>query len=555
MQRVESKQEALFLFDLTNLQPDKHAMLAQCLHWCVQNNKTIIPRLEIINTSLLTSTKKKIVFSLEQEILFYRQNPSKAFVLGRPFTQGMFGEIVDVISTLRLSDELEIMPKKNLLAKKFFSAKEEDRLVSEASLASRLSYLRPVKGAFIYPALYGDYKRALLVMHKVMGENLESYVAVDGESFQQTNARPLSASQRLRLISALIRATQLVHEALIIHRDFAPKNLLVTIEPYCRARWVDLGLASNTTRPDGRLRQGTPIYFSSQATHAPQTQADDLFAAGIIASQLLCADESHAEQAEDVAILHANYQFYNLFKFLQPNELTVDEKVLLHNFLKQFTSVNPLERFNLNLALNVVEEIEHSVLRRTHPNNVAISAAFYFGKIARETFLADKLSDWLDFPGVVAALKRFANILNGVSDDSVALRVFIEKAEFGPLITHAAKASMMAQINGWCRELESCEQQWKELQRLFHSKALSANARNNPAWEGVKEKFAAFEHRFRMRVHWDELPQVLESLAKKWVSLQKELTHCLPPVRRVGLFGEPNTPCQAKSRQKRPKNK
>ena len=550
MQRSNNREAIYthFSFDLADLQSLDQEMLAECLKFCLDNKKYFIPHSDPIETNLFTNDLKKIMFLVKQEILFYKLNPNKAFILSPKKIRGGSAEVADVIGILRLNKKtVQISLTNQLIAKKFYVAKDEKKIRHEAYLAKRLSYLKPIKGPYYFNAPYGHYKRAIMVTRKVAGESLDNYLTIKEGSFAQTNARPLSILQRFRLLVALFRATMVVHAAGIVHRDFAPKNLLITLEPYCEAQWVDVGHARDEDEDDGFAALGTCIYFSSQAVSQLQTKADDWFATILIASELLGADQSHldedhlmsqAELFDEIKTKHANYTFHNLFHFISEADLNAQERMLLRDTLIQFVAFDPAKRSNPQSVLKIIEQVQLAVLRRSPQFNPSIDLAFHQGQMAREIVDNAALTNWLDFPAILSALDQFNLQLRLIPDEKASLFVFLEKAEFGILIQCETKASMQKQIDVWRHELVLISQQWEALQRS--SRQAELFAAQTPALSRAQLKEMLLSDYFDdMPVRWNELPTVLASWTKKLTGLRAKLAMAQAPLIQLGSFAPP----------------
>lgn len=123
--------------------------------------------------------------------------------------------------------------------------------------------------------------RVVFAMDLVRGGSLEELLAERG---------PLPASYVAVLLDQLLQALDAVHTAGVVHRDVKPANLL--LEPGGpHLRLGDFGVAVvadevRLTRSPGVV--GTDRYMApEQAAGAPPDPRQDLYAAGIVAAQLL----------------------------------------------------------------------------------------------------------------------------------------------------------------------------------------------------------------------------------------------------------------------------
>ena len=124
----------------------------------------------------------------------------------------------------------------------------------------------------------------VLAMDLVRGGSLDALLRRHG---------PLPASYVVVLLEQLLQALDAVHAAGVVHRDVKPANLL--LEPTGTGRpWLRLGdFGVATLAQDVRLTRepglvGTDGYLApEQVAGAPPDPRQDLYAAGVVAAQLL----------------------------------------------------------------------------------------------------------------------------------------------------------------------------------------------------------------------------------------------------------------------------
>jgi serine/threonine protein kinase/tetratricopeptide (TPR) repeat protein len=123
-----------------------------------------------------------------------------------------------------------------------------------------------------------------LIMEYVEGVRIDEYCDI----------HRLSITERLQLFRAVCLAVQFAHEALVIHRDLKPGNILITERGVVRL--LDFGIAkvlhpqwspdTTLTRTDWRLM--TPEYASpEQVRGAAVTKATDIYSLGVLLYELL----------------------------------------------------------------------------------------------------------------------------------------------------------------------------------------------------------------------------------------------------------------------------
>ncbi|HLA63803.1 MAG TPA: serine/threonine-protein kinase, partial [Rhodothermales bacterium] len=128
--------------------------------------------------------------------------------------------------------------------------------------------------------------RPYLVLEYVEGTPLTAYA----------DAHRLGVEERLRLFLTVCAAVQAAHQALVVHRDLKPGNILVT--PEGEVKLLDFGIAklldpgapgadgAPLTRPEVRLL--TPAYAApEQVLGLSITTATDVYALGVILYELL----------------------------------------------------------------------------------------------------------------------------------------------------------------------------------------------------------------------------------------------------------------------------
>jgi Tol biopolymer transport system component len=123
------------------------------------------------------------------------------------------------------------------------------------------------------------------VMDFISGQPIDEYC----------DAHRLSTTERLHLFRKVCSAVQSAHEALIIHRDIKPGNILIDShgEPklldFGIAKILDPELSTQTLDPTATiLRLMTPEYASpEQVRGEPVTQATDIYSLGVLLYELL----------------------------------------------------------------------------------------------------------------------------------------------------------------------------------------------------------------------------------------------------------------------------
>ena len=135
--------------------------------------------------------------------------------------------------------------------------------------------------------------RPYIVMEYIEGEAIDAYC----------DKLKLNVDSRLRLIRKVCSAVQYAHQKLVVHRDLKPSNILVTEKG--EVKLLDFGIArilddspdqmAPVTRAGFRLM--TPEYAAPEQIHnRPITTVTDIYALGVLMSELLSGELSYRKQ-------------------------------------------------------------------------------------------------------------------------------------------------------------------------------------------------------------------------------------------------------------------
>jgi serine/threonine-protein kinase len=156
------------------------------------------------------------------------------------------------------------------------AAEYAERFTREAKAAARLSHPNIVQ---VYD--FGlEIEVAYLVMEFVHGTELEAFF-VQGERFDIADAT--------RLMTELLDALDLAHDAGVVHRDIKPANIMVDEEGH--AKLADFGVARVSDGADvsqAGTMVGTPAYMSPEQIQGQKVdRRTDIFSAGVVLYQFL----------------------------------------------------------------------------------------------------------------------------------------------------------------------------------------------------------------------------------------------------------------------------
>ncbi len=530
--------------NVTELKPDEKKWLIPSIKWCMQEEIYYMSAGKFIQINPVhCGLNKAIAFKFQQALIFYKTGTrQKAFVIPNynKNEEGTYGYTATISGVVTFSaDNIEFRATQDLMAKFFW--KKGDNVAEEVSLANRFGYLRPVKGPYLLKKnKYHDSKN-FMVMHRLPGLRLDYYFQVSMRTYQQLNSVPLTTFQRLRMISALFRASMRVHEAKVVHHDMSLKNILFTVEPYCSGKWIDFGFGWDESK-SVKNKYGTLNFLAPIRKGDIQTSADDCFSTGVIAGMMLGADLTHGKTFKETQELHKNYSFLNLFRFTPEQDLTPVEKKMLEDNLNSLVVKNPKNRLGLEPALNLVEEIQYRHLVRSgSPDDVLpMLHALLCGQQFRAAYTARKLTSWLNTPELLAVFKELSAYLVEIHNTINPLRFFLEKVECAPLAYLTDKTAMLAKINEWTTSFTLIEEQLKQIkERISSASSRAISVEDRARVSAMNASLDRFEAYFKVAVYFDDLPFMLEAITRKLTRLQMKLNTLQPSVRvtpNVQLF-------------------
>jgi serine/threonine protein kinase len=184
-----------------------------------------------------------------------------------------------------------------------------DMLIDEARLAARIRHVNAVQTIDVMES-NGE---VFIIMEYVRGASLAQLVSAATELGERIPLRYV-----VSILAGALRGLHAAHEATdwdgvpleIVHRDFSPNNVLVSIGGIPRV--IDFGIAKALRRGDATNEgefMGTVAYASpEQLRSKPVTRQADIFAAGVMLWELLTGERlfrgaSQTETAQNV--LHA----------------------------------------------------------------------------------------------------------------------------------------------------------------------------------------------------------------------------------------------------------
>ncbi|MEZ4446027.1 MAG: serine/threonine-protein kinase [Polyangiaceae bacterium] len=122
---------------------------------------------------------------------------------------------------------------------------------------------------------------------------------IDGETLDTLLQReaPLSGHQ-LAIFQQLASALNTIHEHGILHRDVAPRNVMVTTDHYGerRAILLDFGMAAITGRAASMAPVGTPLFVAPEQLQLRSEKASDIYSLGALLWWALCGSPMRTDE-------------------------------------------------------------------------------------------------------------------------------------------------------------------------------------------------------------------------------------------------------------------
>ncbi|MBX3623721.1 MAG: protein kinase [Rhizobacter sp.] len=155
--------------------------------------------------------------------------------------------------------------------------------LQEARSVSRLNH------PHIVPVFEGDMhqQQPYLVFEYVPGRTLTAHLRARGA---------LPVREAVEMMTGVLDALEVAHQAGVVHRDLKPSNILV--DGQGRARVMDFGIAARIQDPSHQQQVvGTPGYMSPEATHGLKPSPGmDVFSAGLVLAEMLSGRQLIAER-------------------------------------------------------------------------------------------------------------------------------------------------------------------------------------------------------------------------------------------------------------------
>jgi len=219
-----------------------------------------------------------------------------------------------------------------------------DLFVFEARIAVALTHANIVP-VFDFGRIGQDY---FLAMEYVEGRDLGAIMAR-----ARTDGRPLSPALAAHVAAEVARALDYAHRRKVIHRDVAPRNVLVSTEG--EVRLADFGVAHRGEQAHGQVR-GTLTYMAPEQARAEQVDARaDLFALGMVLLEALSGQRprEHEDPAAALAAARAG----------EVPPVPADTPTALASIVSRATAVDVAGRYDT--AREMLEELEAYL--RTEP--------------------------------------------------------------------------------------------------------------------------------------------------------------------------------------------
>jgi serine/threonine-protein kinase len=143
-----------------------------------------------------------------------------------------------------------------------------------------------------------DGQQVYMVMELVQGKSLREYIDSDA---------PFEPADVVTVLDQLCDALDYAHSRGVIHRDVKPENILIADDG--RVKIGDFGIARSVSAGDltaAGLVVGSAFYMApEQARGEPATNASDIYAAGVVAYEMLTGQRPFTGQTSvEVATQH-----------------------------------------------------------------------------------------------------------------------------------------------------------------------------------------------------------------------------------------------------------
>ncbi|MEM6446589.1 MAG: serine/threonine-protein kinase [Cyanobacteria bacterium P01_D01_bin.123] len=177
----------------------------------------------------------------------------------------------------------------------------------------------------------------------------------------------LNFKQRLGLVVDILAGLDYAHQKAIVHCDLKPENILLDVTPTgWTARVSDFGLARLSREQGGQGTtaagaSGSPAYMAPERFYGEFSPASDIYAVGIMLSELVCGERPFSGTYGELVTAHLN----------RPIELPDTVPFVLRTPIVKATQKRPQARFasasdmlkSLQLAVEVSDEIERDAAR------------------------------------------------------------------------------------------------------------------------------------------------------------------------------------------------
>lgn len=251
-------------------------------------------------------------------------------------TNHSFGrQVRDLLSELKKKDEFD--NKISISLEKYM---DEVDLTKMSGLAIKLPFIVKISGDTAY---------TFTTIERCSGKEL-------GILLSQST---LNVDTRLKLSIELLKALKKLHEKEIIHRDIKPENIFVDLDcasgQVKRINIIDFNLSLKATEVRYG-RSGTPLFMAPEAFEGAKVDTRcDIYSLGQVLALVWGTSLPELDSIEEAYFNSKHPTYPKIFSGIP--ELTLDDKNIIQNLIKDMMKESRWDRITLTAALQIMETL------------------------------------------------------------------------------------------------------------------------------------------------------------------------------------------------------